>query len=202
MKNSVLNTIKFCFIFFLFIALADQVLAGNLDEIFLNEKPVQVKEQEIDVKDGVLRGGVSVTTDLPAEFYGTWSVVGVLLDTNRPELFKMRSSDVWTFQRENDVIILSNPVSGASASITINEIRDKTAVFSRIKDEKDLYEIEKTQITVEEDSFSGTDLIITKYFKNGQRIRTDEVKYKVRGRRSGKSNRNGYHHLLIVFVIS
>jgi hypothetical protein len=181
LKNFALNTIKFILCFCILITLAGPVTARNLGEILLNDEPVLPKQQEVTVKDGVLKGGVSVSSDLPQEFYGTWSVVGILLDTNRPELFRMRSSDIWTFERKGDIVILSNPVSGASASITINEIRDKTAIFSRIKDEEDMYEVEKTEITVEEDSFSGTDVIITKYFKNGQRIRTDEVKYKVRG---------------------
>ncbi len=154
---------------------------GNNDfkEIILNEKPYQA--QEIINEKGVLKGGISVSSDLPEEFYGTWSVVSTLVKTNNPELFRMRSADIWTFQRENDVITLSNPVSGATASITINEVHDKTAVFTRESRDNDSIETETPEITVKGNGFSGTDLIIIKYFRKGKRIKTDIVKYKVRG---------------------
>lgn len=128
-----------------------------------------------------LKGGVSVVNDFPQEFYGTWTVISILEDTNRPLLFRKKSSDIWSFARNGDTITLSNPVNGASASITVNEVVDKTAVFTRMKEEDDETETETAQITVEEDNFYGTDTIIIKHFRNGIRIKTDIVKYKVTG---------------------
>lgn len=154
---------------------------NSFKEIFLNGKLYQTQQQEVTDKEGALQGGISLSNDLPEEFYGTWSVISTLVKTNNPELFRMRSSDIWTFQRENDIITLSNPVSGAIASITVNEVRDKTAVFTRESKDMDSIETETPEITVNGDSFSGTDLIIIKHFKSGKRIRTDVVKYKVRG---------------------
>lgn len=156
---------------------------NNYKDILLQEKPPQANNKKIEKKEGVLVGGVSVTKDLPHEFYGTWSVVSVLVDTNNPALFKMRSSDIWTFDRKGDVITLSNPVNGVSASITINDVSDKTATFTRVHRDENTYETETPEITVEGDSFHGTDLIIIKHFRNGERVKTDRVKYKVKGYR-------------------
>lgn len=130
---------------------------------------------------GVLSGGVTYTNDLPREFYGTWSVISELIETNRPELFRERSTDIWSFSRDGDMITLTNPVTGARASITVNEVVDKTATFTRTKEEEGLVETETPKITVEEDSFYGTDLIIMKHYRNGRRTKTNIVKYKVTG---------------------
>jgi|GEM_PF-706938 len=186
LKNSGLNTIKKIFFSIIPVCLLVSSMTtaqvSNFDEIKLNDDtPVQYKQSEIKNTNGVLRGGVSVTQDLPKEFYGTWSVVSTLEETNNPELFRMRSSDIWTFNRTVDIITLSNPVSGASASITVTEVNNKTAIFTREQRDENIYEIEKAEITVEGDSFSGTDLIIIKHYRNGKRVKTDKVKYKVRG---------------------
>ncbi len=161
----------------LLISLTVSARAYQDNEIILQAEPVA----EYENNKGILVGGVSVTKDLPQEFYGTWSVVGVLEDTNRPELFKMRSSDIWTFGRKGDMITLSNPINGVSASITVNEVRGKTAFFSKEQRDEELYQIETPEITVEGDSFYGTDLIIMEHYKNGQLVKIDRVKYKVKG---------------------
>ncbi len=130
---------------------------------------------------GMLRGGVSLVDDLPQEFYGTWTVISVMENTNNPELFRVRSSDIWSLERNGDNITLLNPTNGAYATITVDEVSGQRAIFSRIKQEKDLTENEIVEITVQEDNFYGTDTIVMKQYKNGQRIKTDIVKYKVKG---------------------
>jgi len=44
-----------------------------------------------------------------------------------------------------------------------------------------LAENEIVELTVEGDNFYGTDTIVMKYYKNAQRIKTDVVKYQVKG---------------------
>ena len=137
----------------------------------------------------VLKGSVSVG-DFPVEYYGAWKVINTLVETNNPDKFLSKSSDYWVFERTGDVITLSNPISGAKASITIREIQGKTAVFERVKDSKDFYEAETVEITVDGDYFQGTDMIIMNtYFKDGKRVNIqDVVKYKVRGYRLSDSD--------------
>lgn len=132
---------------------------------------------------GVLRGGVSVDKDLPEEFYGKWVVKSTLIDTNNPELFGPYSRDIWVFDRNGDTITLSNPLSGASASITVNEVAGKTAKFSRQRSKEDALEYETAQMTIEGDYFSGEDQQIIKHLSHGKIYKTDVVKYKVEGKK-------------------
>lgn len=158
-----------------------QAIGQNFEEINLEDELCPKIEVKPVFENGYIRAGISVTQDLPAEFYGTWSVVSVLIDTTNPEFFRMRSSDVWIFQRQGDFVTLSNPTTGAAASITIDEVKGKMAVFSRINEEKDMLETEKAEITVEGDSFSGTDSIIIERFRHGKKTYVNRVKYKVKG---------------------
>ena len=158
-----------------------QGFAQTLGEINLGDEICPKVEVKPVFENGCLKAGVSVTQDLPAEFYGTWSVVSILTDTNAPELFRMRSSDVWSFKRQGNYVTLSNPTTGATASITVNEVVGLTAVFSRTSDEDGIKETETVQITVEGDSFSGSDSIIMEHFRHGKKTYVDRVKYKVKG---------------------
>ncbi|NLF83395.1 MAG: hypothetical protein GX568_05365 [Candidatus Gastranaerophilales bacterium] len=136
----------------------------------------------------VLRGSVSAG-DFPAEYYGVWKVMNTLVETNNPDKFLPKSSDYWVFERTGDIITLSNPISGATASITIREIQGKTAIFERAKKTEDYSETETVEITVDGDYFQGMDTIIMNtYFKDGKRVNIqDVVKYKIRGYRLGDS---------------
>lgn len=129
----------------------------------------------------MLKGGVKVVKDLPQGFYGTWSVTGTLLETNRPDIFKQKSSDIWILRRTDNVITLSNPVTGAHASITVEEVRGNTAIFSRTSRENNMLETETAEITLEGDSFYGKDSIIIHHLKKERIIGTNIVKYQVEG---------------------
>ena len=113
--------------------------------------------------------------------------MNTLVETNNPDKFLPKSSDYWVFERTGDIITLSNPISGATASITIREIQGKTAIFERAKKTEDYSETETVEITVDGDYFQGMDTIIMNtYFKDGKRVNIqDVVKYKIRGYRLG-----------------
>lgn len=162
--------------FYLVFSINTEVFGYNSREIILesnNHPPM--------LQDGVLRATISRSADLPEDFYGTWTVLSTLIETNNPGLFRLRSSDIWTFSRAGDVITLSNPTTGASASITVNEVHGNTAIFTRIKEEKDYTQIETPEITVEGDNFFGTDLIVIEHYRRGRKVSTDRVKYELRG---------------------
>ena len=122
---------------------------GKIDPIQLNP----AYEKTTISQDGVLRGNITVSTDLPQEFYGTWSVIGNIIKTNNPNVFKGKSSDIWTFDKFQEVITLTNPVSKASASIKVNEVQGKTAVFTRENFTDKVKQYEKAKITVDGDKF-------------------------------------------------
>jgi hypothetical protein len=155
------------------------LLSANLNsEIYLNGN----EEAVIPVK-GVLSGTVTKSKELPQEFYGTWSVSSVVLDTNEPATYYGRSSDIWTLQKNSDVITLSNPSTGASASITVNEVKGLKATFTRIENTDKTKEHEQVNITVDGDNFYGSDTIRIEHYRKGKYLYTSIVKYDVIGKK-------------------
>ncbi|EKE03300.1 MAG: hypothetical protein ACD_20C00223G0007 [uncultured bacterium] len=150
---------------------------GKIDPIQLNP----AYEKTTISQDGVLRGNIAVSTDLPQEFYGTWSVIGNIIRTNNPDVFKGKSSDIWTFDKFQEVITLTNPVSKASASIKVNEVQGKTAVFTRENFTDKVKQYEKAKITVDGDKFFGVDIITVEHYRWGKLINTSIVEYEVSG---------------------
>ena len=140
---------------------------------------------------GILQGSISETKDIPAGLYGMWSVYSTIIQTNDYSSFNNKGSDIWSFAKDNDVITLTNPISGATASITVNEVHGNTAVFSRQTVTKNYKETEVAKITVEGDFFSGSDRIIVENFNKDKYIHPSVVEYKLRGTRlSGPTLRN------------
>jgi len=143
------------------------------------EKPV--------IKNGVLRGTISASKELPKEFYGSWYVYGILVDTDNEPLFKSRIFDIWLLSKntdamsKNDVITLTNPVSGATSSISIQEVKGNTAIFKREKITSFQKEYETAKITINGDSFTGTDTQVFEHYRYGTLIRKDYAKYEVKG---------------------
>ena len=131
----------------------------------------------------ILNGNISINKDFPEEFYGKWIVKSTLIETNNPELFRSKSADIWEFDRNGETITLSNPVTGAIASITVNEVIGKKAKFTREHASLNNIETETPEVIVEGDSFSGEDKLIIKHLSQGKIYKTDVVKYRVEGKK-------------------
>ncbi|MBQ8168275.1 hypothetical protein IJZ97_02540 [bacterium] len=80
----------------------------------------------------VLQTGISLTELVPSVFFGTWRVESVLTETNSPSNFKKKNIDIWNLSKEGNVINLSNPFSGASASITLSYVENGVIRFTKI----------------------------------------------------------------------
>jgi len=133
--------------------------------------------------NGVIKGQISLSKEVPEEFYGSWSVNSELIDTNNPEKYRARSSDVWVLSKSGQTIILSNPSTGANAAITVQDVKGNTATFRR-EERTDTYrEVEEAKLTIDGDRFYGTDILVTQYFSNGVTSDLDIVKYKIEGRK-------------------
>ncbi|MDD3013923.1 MAG: hypothetical protein PHC34_09505 [Candidatus Gastranaerophilales bacterium] len=155
------------------------MLSANFDsDIYLNGN----EETVVPVK-GVLSGNISKSKELPQELYGTWSVTSVVLETNDPATYYGRGSDIWTLQKGRDVITLSNPSTGASASITVDEVIGFSATFTRIENTDKTKEHEQVSITVDGDNFYGSDSIEIEHYKKGKYLYTSIVKYDVMGKK-------------------
>ncbi len=103
----------------------------------------------------VLKGFVQ---DVPESFFGTWRVVSKRIDTDSPAVFKEKGLDLWNLSQENDVIKLSNPFSGASAEINIQNSTKNKVEFTKIGryDNKKLTDTVK--LSINGDSFVGVDI--------------------------------------------
>ncbi len=152
----------------------------NDNAIYLGDK------SNVFVENGVLKGGVEATKELPEEFYGVWSVTSTLIDTNKPGLFNVTGSDVWRLEKTNGVITLSNPTTGARASIRVDEVRGQTAKFTRDSVDGPLREYESPTITVNGDTFVGEDYLVFEVYRANILVQNYYVKYRIEGRRLSK----------------
>lgn len=129
--------------------------------------------------ESVIRGGVSMSDRVPGGFFGTWKVTSVQTYTNNPMLFTERSTDYWNLSKEGDVITLSNPVSGAVASVTVNEVRGDSITFTRKKKDRNENVTETPTLTLKGEKFFGTDRIVIDKYRYGELVSTDIVEYRI-----------------------
>lgn len=102
----------------------------------------------------VLKTGISIDK-IPKDFYGTWRVSSKLISTNTEGLFKENSVDLWNLSRVGDVITLDNPFSGANASITVNEVRDRAIKFRKTGDYDTKKLTDTVQLVLGKETFKG-----------------------------------------------
>ncbi len=112
-----------------------------------------------DTTTPVLTGGVTQIQELPSGMYGMWQVKGTLLDTNDYAKYAPHSSDIWVLRKDGNYVTLMNPQNGASATITVTSVQDNTATFTRGVRTPYQRESEQVTLTLQGDTFYGTDLI-------------------------------------------
>ena len=128
----------------------------------------------------VIKGGVALSDRVPKGFFGTWKVTSVQTYTNNPMLFTEKSTDYWNLSKEDDVITLSNPVSGAIASVTVEEVKNNQITFTRRKTDRNENVTETPTLTLNGENFSGTDRIVIEKYKYGRLVSTDIVEYRIK----------------------
>ena len=133
----------------------------------------------------VLRGGVSKVEEVPEDFYGTWVVAAGEISNTAPERYASSSVDVWTLCRYGDIIVLTNPVSGASAAITVDDVEGNTVKFSRTSESKSDGEVghETPTLTISGDTFDGTDKMVIRTYRGNQILREDTMVYRIKGKK-------------------
>lgn len=129
----------------------------------------------------VIVGNVSMTDKVPTEFFGDWKVVSYCTKSTNNEYFGSTSVDIWTLKRNGDTITLMNPLSGARADVTVDDVKGKTVKFEKKSYFPDEESLETPILTLQGDNFTGVDKISIKTFKDGKLIKEDYVEYKVKG---------------------
>ena len=129
----------------------------------------------------VIVGNVSMTDKVPDEFFGDWKVVSYCTKSTDKEYFGSTSVDIWTLKRTGDTITLMNPLSGARADVTVDDVKGNTVKFEKKTYYPDEESTETPILTLQGDNFTGVDKISIKTFKDGKLIKEDYVEYKVKG---------------------
>jgi hypothetical protein len=138
----------------------------------------------------VLKTGISVE-HIPEALYGAWRVVARLKDTDAPATFKPLTADLWNLSRVDDVINLSNPFTGATASVTLEYLNNNTVRFSRVTGGDHTKLTETIGITLQGDTFTGMDWLKLETFSvrdTNKLYKTETASYTLKGERiSGQS---------------
>lgn len=113
-----------------------------------------------DYNSSVLKAGISLQEKLPNSFYGTWRVKSALSETNSPGQFKKENTDIWNLSKTGDVINLTNPFTGASASITLSYVGDDAIRFTKQGNYGGQVLTDTVEIKLVGDSFSGTNTLV------------------------------------------
>ena len=129
----------------------------------------------------VIEGSIAMSDKVPKEFFGSWKVVSVCTHSTNKEYFGSKSLDLWTLSRMGNVVRLSNPMSGAVADVSVNDVKGQTVKFEKKVIYPDEESIETPILTLQGDKFSGIDKIVIRTFKDGKLIKEDYVEYKVKG---------------------
>lgn len=132
-------------------------------------------------KSAVIEGSISMSDKVPKEFFGDWKVISVCTKSTDNELLNSKSVDIWVLSRIGNRIMLSNPLSGARAEITADEVKGKTVKFEKKSIYPDEYSLETPILTLQGDKFTGVDKISIKTFQNGKLVKEDYVEYQVKG---------------------
>ena len=166
----------------IFLVLISFLLISSTSFAMQQELKIQYSDNLYNVNNSrpVLTGGISQVQELPAGMYGMWQVKGTLLETNDYTKYSPHSSDIWVLRKDGDYVTLMNPQNGASATITVTSVENNTATFTRGVKTPYVKESEQVVLTLQGDTFYGTDFIVSEKNEFGVSS-TTVARYKING---------------------
>ena len=143
------------------------------------------------VKAEPFQAGISVVEAVPNSFYGTWRVVAKVDKHSGSVNFKPQSVDFWNLSRENNVINLNNPFTGASASVKLDYVEGNLIRFTKTGE----YDVNKkltdiVDLRLNGDTFTGINQITLETYSmiDNSLIKKDTALYIIKGEKiSGSS---------------
>ena len=129
----------------------------------------------------VLTGGVEYV--VPVDFWGTWRVSSVLIDTDSPDNFKNKNNDIWNLYQRDNVITLTNPFSGATSSINVDFVNDNVVKFSTKGNFDGKILTDTVEIAISKNEFEGINTIVLETLSNVDNtvIKTATAIYRLKG---------------------
>ena len=135
-----------------------------------------------------LKTGISKVENVPSGLFGTWRVVAVLKTTDSPQVFREKSADLWNLSRNNNVMNLNNPFTGASADLAVEFVKGNVVKFTKIGTSGDNKLVDTVEITLDGDKFTGVNILTLKTYSNGKVIKVQNAEYVLVGEKiSGMS---------------
>lgn len=143
---------------------------------------------QISVNAMTLKAGVSLSDQVPKGFFGSWKITSVMTYSNNAKIFNEITTDYWNLSKVGDVITLTNPISGAEASVTVEDVKGNRIKFTHVLKGKNAKMTETPDLTLNGENFSGTDKIVIEKYQYGEKISEDIVIYKITAKKiSGNS---------------
>lgn len=139
----------------------------------------QPQQNQAFAEDLVLQAGVSLSDQVPKALFGTWKITSKMTYSNNPDMFNEKSIDFWNLSKSGDVITLTNPISGAQASVTVEDVNGNQVKFTHVTKNKTAKMTETPTLRLNGENFSGTDKIIVEKYKDGKIISKDTVIYSI-----------------------
>lgn len=140
-----------------------------------------------------LKAGITMEERVPNSFMGTWRVTSKLIDCGNSAIFKLSGVDLWNLSRAGSVINLSNPFTGASASITVNYVDGKTIKFTKQGNYDNKILTDTVELNLSGDRFTGINTLKLDTISdvNKSIIKTETAKYSVYGEKISGMSING-----------
>ena len=137
-----------------------------------------------------LKAGVSVDS-VPDTFYGSWRVVAKIDKQKGETYFKPIAIDFWNLSRQGNVINLTNPFTGASASVNVDYVEGNLIRFTKVGSYDGNKKLTDTvDLKLQGDTFTGINTLTLETFSNfdNSLIRKDSAIYILKGEKvSGQS---------------
>ena len=122
-----------------------------------------------------LSGGVVIQDSMLLELFGTWRVVSNLEATDSPTNFKTSGVDLWNLSKNDNVIVLCNPLNGATASVRVEYVKDNTIRFTKEGNYDKQILTDTVEITLNGDKFSGRNYLSLKTFSEDNSLKKEKT---------------------------
>ncbi len=137
-----------------------------------------------------LKAGVSIDS-VPNTFYGSWRVVAKIDKQKGETYFKPIAIDFWNLSRQGNVINLTNPFTGASASVNVDYVEGNLIRFTKAGNYDGNKKLTDTvDLKLQGDTFTGINTLTLETYSNfdNSLIKKDSAIYILKGEKiSGQS---------------
>jgi len=135
-----------------------------------------------------LKTGISIIENVPSGLFGTWRVAAVLRTTDSPQVFREKSADLWNLSRNDNVMNLNNPFTGASADLAVEFVDGNVVKFVKKGVSGNSELTDSVEITLNDNKFTGVNTLQLKTFSNGKVVKVQNAEYVLVGEKiSGMS---------------